>query len=77
MSKSKGTFQKKHMCCKHTETKLVLLFIIIPFDFNIPIPAFQEFLILSGKKFFGCIFNQFYYSVLIPDFDVFRTYIAF
>jgi hypothetical protein len=52
-SKSKGTFQEKHIYFKYTETKLISLFNTIPLDFNAPVPAFHKFfLIPSKKKFF-------------------------
>jgi len=49
-SKSKGTSQKKHMYCKYTETKLILLLDVIPFDFNAPVPAFHKLFNPVGKK---------------------------
>jgi hypothetical protein len=51
--KVKGLFkQKKHIYCKHTETKLILLFNAIPLDFNVPVPAILKFLIPSEEKVF-------------------------
>jgi hypothetical protein len=53
-SKSNWTFKKKreHIHYEHTEKKLILLFNVIPLDFNAPV--FQRFtsffLIRSGKK---------------------------
>jgi len=49
-SKSKGTSQKKHMYCKYTETKLILLLDVIPFDFNAPVPAFHKLFNPVRKK---------------------------
>jgi hypothetical protein len=57
--KVKALFKTKHIYCKYTEIKIILLFNVIPFDFNAPVSAFHNILILSGKKFFGCVFNQF------------------
>jgi len=41
-SKSKGTF-KKRIYSKYTATKLLLLFSVIPLDFNAPVQALQKF----------------------------------
>jgi hypothetical protein len=49
--KSKGTFIKKHIYCKYTETKLISLFNVIPLDFIAPVPVFSKFLIPSEKSF--------------------------
>jgi hypothetical protein len=49
-SKSKGTFQKKHIYCKYTETKLILRFNIILLDLNTPVPAFHRFFNSVRKK---------------------------
>jgi hypothetical protein len=43
-SKSKGTFLTKHIYCKYTETKVILLFNVISIDFNAPVPEFHSFL---------------------------------
>jgi hypothetical protein len=48
--KVQGLF-KKHIYCKYTETKLILLFNITTLDFNAPVPAFQNFLILLEEVF--------------------------
>jgi hypothetical protein len=51
--KSKRGFpkKKKNMYFKYTETKLISLFIVIPLDFNAPVPVFHKFfLIASGRK---------------------------
>jgi hypothetical protein len=45
---------------KYTETKLILLFNVIPLDLNAAVPAFRKFFNSVRKKFFGCVFNQFY-----------------
>jgi len=51
-SKSKENFQeRKHTYCTHTETKLTLLFNVIPLNFNAPVPEFH-FLPSEKKKFF-------------------------
>jgi hypothetical protein len=43
---------KKHIYCKYTETNLILLFNVIPLDFNAPVPAFHIFFkFLQKKKF--------------------------
>jgi hypothetical protein len=59
--KVKGLLKKKHVYCKYTETKLILLFNLIPFDFiAAPVPAFHEFFNCDRKKsffFFGYVFN--------------------
>jgi hypothetical protein len=39
-SKSKGNFKKKHIYCKYTEIKLILIFYVIPLDFNAPLFSF-------------------------------------
>jgi hypothetical protein len=49
--KSKETFLKKQVCCKYTDTKLMLLFNVISLEFNAPVPAFTSFLIQSEKSF--------------------------
>jgi hypothetical protein len=54
-SKSNGT-PKKHTDCKYTETKLILLFNVIPLNYNAPVPAFH--------KFFFNFFNWFLQSLL-------------
>jgi hypothetical protein len=41
--KNRATFQKRHIYFKYTETKLILLFNVIPLDFNAPVPAFHMF----------------------------------
>jgi hypothetical protein len=52
--------KKRHIYYKYTKTKLILLFNIIPLDFNAPVPAFHEFFnSVRKKKFFGCVFNHF------------------
>jgi hypothetical protein len=56
--KVKG-LSKKPIYCKHTETKLILLFNVIPLNFNAPFQHFTSFLIPSEKKFFGCILTTF------------------
>jgi hypothetical protein len=44
---------KKYIYFKYTETKLILLFNVIPLDFSAPVPVFHNFfLIPSEKKFF-------------------------
>jgi hypothetical protein len=48
--KVKGLFKKQHIYCKYTETRLTLLFNVIPIDFKPLIPAFHRFLIPSEKK---------------------------
>jgi hypothetical protein len=51
---------KKNIYCKYTEMNLMLLFNVIPLDFNAPVPAFQKFFFNSvRKRVFGCVFNQF------------------
>jgi hypothetical protein len=47
-SKTKENF-RKNIYCKYTGKKLVLLFNVIPHDFNAPVPASHTFLIQSGK----------------------------
>jgi hypothetical protein len=49
-SKIIGTFQKKHIYCKYTETKLILLFNVIPLDFNAPVPMFDNFFNFAREK---------------------------
>jgi hypothetical protein len=49
-SKSTGTFKKKNIYCKYTDTKLIELLKVIPIDFNAPISAFHK-LIPSQKGF--------------------------
>jgi hypothetical protein len=49
--KAKGLFRKKHIYFKYTDTKLTLLFNVIPLDFNALVPAFHKFLIPSEKSF--------------------------
>jgi hypothetical protein len=49
--KVKG-LKKKHIYFKYTETKLMLLFIVIPLDFSAPVPALYSFLNSVRKKFF-------------------------
>jgi hypothetical protein len=39
--------------------KLILLFNVIPLDFNEPVTAFHKFFNSVRKKFFGYVFNQF------------------
>jgi len=51
-SKSKRTYQKKHVYCKYADTKLILLFNGIPLYLNTLFKTFHEFLIPSEKKFF-------------------------
>jgi hypothetical protein len=43
---------KKHIYCKYTETKLILLFNVIPLDFKAPVPARHKFLNYARTKFF-------------------------
>jgi hypothetical protein len=50
-SKVKGLL-KKYVYFKYTEMKLILLFNVIPLDFNAPVTALQNFLIPSERKFF-------------------------
>jgi hypothetical protein len=71
--KVKGLFRKKHIHCKYTETKLILLFDVIPLDFNTPVPAFHKCFNCQKKKFFGCVFNHFAPHQCIPH----RTKIFF
>jgi hypothetical protein len=48
------------MYCKYTETKLILLFNVIPLDFNAPVPGFHKFfLIPSENSIFVSVFKQF------------------
>jgi len=47
--KVKGLLQK-HIYCKYTDTKLMLLFNIIPVDSNAPVPTCHKFFIPA--KFF-------------------------
>jgi hypothetical protein len=55
-----GLFRKRHIYCKYTETKLILIFNVNPIDFNASVPAFHKFLLIpSERKIFGCVFNQF------------------
>jgi hypothetical protein len=49
--KAEGLF-KKHIYFKYTERKLILLFNVIPFDFNAPVPAMHRFFNSVRKKFF-------------------------
>jgi hypothetical protein len=49
-SKSNGTFWKKHIYCKDTETKLISLFNVIPLDFNALVPAFLKLFNSVRKK---------------------------
>jgi hypothetical protein len=58
-SKSKGTFQKKkHIYCKYTEMKLILLCNIIPLVFNALVPAFHKFFSSVRKEVFWlCLTN--------------------
>jgi hypothetical protein len=49
--KGKGLFKRStSFFCKYTGTKLILLFNVIPLDFNAPVPEFQKFLIPSEKS---------------------------
>jgi hypothetical protein len=52
--------KKKHIYCKYTETKLISLFNVIPFNFKAPVPTFQKFFNSVRKKkrktLFGCVF---------------------
>jgi hypothetical protein len=50
-SKSKGTLKKKHIYCKYTEMKLILLFNIISLNFSAPVSAFHKFFNSIRKKF--------------------------
>jgi hypothetical protein len=51
-SKSIGIFPKNAHLYKYKKTKLILLFKVIPFDFNAPVPAFRTFS-NSVRIFFG------------------------
>jgi hypothetical protein len=48
--KVKGLLKKAHLL--YTEMKLVLLFNVIPLDFNAPVPAFHNFSNSVREKFF-------------------------
>jgi hypothetical protein len=50
--KVKGLLKKKHIYCKCTETKLILLFNVIPLDFKAPVPVFHKFFNSVRKKVF-------------------------
>jgi hypothetical protein len=43
--KVKGPFKKKkkHIYCEYTETKPILIFNVIPHDFNAPVTVFHTF----------------------------------
>jgi len=67
--KSKETFLKKQVCCKYTDTKLMLLFNVISLEFNAPVPAFHKFFNSVRKKFFGCVFNRFCTALMTSSSD--------
>jgi hypothetical protein len=43
---------EKHVYCKHTETKLTVLFNVKPLDLNAPVPAFHTFFLIPSEKKF-------------------------
>jgi hypothetical protein len=62
---------KKHIYCKYTETKSILLFSLIPLDFNSLVPVFHKFLITSEKIFLVVSLNfapcQFLEQIVTAD----------
>jgi hypothetical protein len=57
--KSKGAFKKKYIYCKYTDTKVILLFNVIPLDFNAPVSLFHIFFNFVKNVFLDESYNQF------------------
>jgi hypothetical protein len=60
--KVEGLFKKKkkkHIYCKYTETKLILLFNVNPLYFNTPVPVFHEFFNSIRKSFLVASLTKF------------------